>query len=231
MYKVSDWQQLAAREISLAENCETLSTVLNKVALTLGFDRFLCVLSITSSFKSRGLQVFGDFLVENMEMPLPSWIFSQGAIIPGCANGDGMVVWEGAGGCEDSKDEGRFGVACIVIPRFSVTGVVGLVRSEGRICNDEYIDLSCGFKTVAIHAIYKAVSLGGSACVYKEMLLSKKEVQVLRCIADGDTSKQIAKVLHLSVDTVNFHLKRIYKKMGVANKAQAAAYAAIHGLI
>lgn len=238
VYPISEWQQLAGKEISLAEDYEALSSILNRVALTLGFDRFSCVLSTTASFKSRGFQVVGGCFTQASEQTLPDWMLSNGVVIHDCVNDDGMVVWGGSQSYMGGMREGRsykgdenFGVACVVIPRFSVTGIVCLVRATKDICNEEYSDLSRGFKFIAMQAVYKAVTLNDGVHAYKGVSLSSKEIQVLRCIADGDTSKQAAKILYVSVDTVNFHLKRIYRKLGVGNKAQAAAYAAIHGLI
>ena len=44
-------------------------------------------------------------------------------------------------------------------------------------------------------------------------LLTKKEVVVLKYLADGQSYKMIAKNCNNSVETVKFHLKNIYKKL------------------
>jgi DNA-binding CsgD family transcriptional regulator/pimeloyl-ACP methyl ester carboxylesterase len=61
-------------------------------------------------------------------------------------------------------------------------------------------------------------------------LLSLREVQVLRLIALGKSNQQVADELALSHHTVRRHVSNIFDKTGVANRAQATAYAKDHGI-
>jgi DNA-binding NarL/FixJ family response regulator len=61
--------------------------------------------------------------------------------------------------------------------------------------------------------------------------LTAREVEVLRLLAAGRTSREIAEALVLSVRTVDRHLANIYAKIGAANRAEAAAFAVRHGLV
>jgi DNA-binding NarL/FixJ family response regulator len=54
--------------------------------------------------------------------------------------------------------------------------------------------------------------------------LSPREVEVLAYVAQGLTNPQIAGKLHVSENTVRFHLKNIFEKLGVANRTEAAAW-------
>ena len=60
--------------------------------------------------------------------------------------------------------------------------------------------------------------------------LRGREVEVLRLIAAGHSNRAIAQVLFISPNTVLHHVSSIYVKLGVANRAEAAAYAARRGL-
>jgi DNA-binding CsgD family transcriptional regulator len=60
--------------------------------------------------------------------------------------------------------------------------------------------------------------------------LTRREVDVLRLIAAGNTNKEIAASLYLSVPTVQRHAANIYSKIGTRNRAEATAYALRHGL-
>jgi DNA-binding NarL/FixJ family response regulator len=53
--------------------------------------------------------------------------------------------------------------------------------------------------------------------------LSTREQEVLRELAQGKTNREIADALWLSEDTVKSHLRRIYRKLGVATRAEAVA--------
>ncbi len=54
--------------------------------------------------------------------------------------------------------------------------------------------------------------------------LSPREAVVLEYIAQGLTNPQIATRLTVSENTVRFHLKNIFGKLGVANRTEAAAW-------
>lgn len=50
--------------------------------------------------------------------------------------------------------------------------------------------------------------------------LTPKEISVLKCIAEGKINKEIAELLHISVNTVKFHIKNIYQKMETSSKQE-----------
>jgi DNA-binding NarL/FixJ family response regulator len=60
--------------------------------------------------------------------------------------------------------------------------------------------------------------------------LSEKEVAVLVELAKGQTNKQIAGRLWLSEQTVKFHLRNIYRKLGIKSRTEALRYAYEHDL-
>ena len=61
--------------------------------------------------------------------------------------------------------------------------------------------------------------------------LTPREIDVLRLVARGASNQQIAVELHVTVNTVKAHLKRILEKLSVQNRTQAAAYAMRRGLV
>lgn len=60
--------------------------------------------------------------------------------------------------------------------------------------------------------------------------LTSQEMQVLGAIAEGKTNREIAKALYLSEGTVRNYVSSILSKLGVSNRAEAAAYAIQHHL-
>jgi DNA-binding NarL/FixJ family response regulator len=60
--------------------------------------------------------------------------------------------------------------------------------------------------------------------------LTGREVEVLRLIAAGRSNRAIAETLFISPNTVLRHVSNIFAKTGVANRAEAAAYATRKGL-
>jgi two-component system, NarL family, nitrate/nitrite response regulator NarL len=62
-------------------------------------------------------------------------------------------------------------------------------------------------------------------------VLSPREQEVLRLIAEGSSAPEIARQLHLSPSTVKTHLQSLYEKLGVSDRAAAVASAMRAGLL
>lgn len=60
--------------------------------------------------------------------------------------------------------------------------------------------------------------------------LSCREREVLQLVAEGHTTKSIAKILHLSPKTVDSHREHIMEKLGIRNVAGLTKYALREGL-
>jgi HD-GYP domain-containing protein (c-di-GMP phosphodiesterase class II) len=61
--------------------------------------------------------------------------------------------------------------------------------------------------------------------------LTAREVEVLRLVARGRKSKEIAEELHITLKTVGHHIQHIYEKTGASNRVGASLYATEHGLV
>lgn len=60
--------------------------------------------------------------------------------------------------------------------------------------------------------------------------LSKRELEVLRLVVDGNSNQEIADRLVLSVETVKTHMRHIMEKLRVSDRTQAAVKAMREGL-
>jgi DNA-binding CsgD family transcriptional regulator len=60
--------------------------------------------------------------------------------------------------------------------------------------------------------------------------LSRRELEVLRRLAAGETNRQIARRLGLSPHTIERHVANLYRKIGARGRADATAYALRNGL-
>jgi DNA-binding NarL/FixJ family response regulator len=54
--------------------------------------------------------------------------------------------------------------------------------------------------------------------------LTRRELEILRAVAEGHTNARIGRDLWLTEQTVKFHLSKIYRKLGVANRTEASRY-------
>src|SRR5574341_1127610 len=53
--------------------------------------------------------------------------------------------------------------------------------------------------------------------------LTEREAAVLALVAEGKSNAQIAAALNLSENTIKFHLRNLFAKLGVANRTEATA--------
>jgi DNA-binding NarL/FixJ family response regulator len=61
--------------------------------------------------------------------------------------------------------------------------------------------------------------------------LTHSETEIVKCIAEGLTTKQIAMHKHISVHTVMTHRKNIFRKLSVNNASELVMYAIRAGII
>ena len=60
--------------------------------------------------------------------------------------------------------------------------------------------------------------------------LSERELQILQCLAQGDSNKTIANRLDITEATVKVHVKSLLRKIQASNRTQAAIWAVNNGL-
>jgi DNA-binding CsgD family transcriptional regulator len=54
--------------------------------------------------------------------------------------------------------------------------------------------------------------------------LTPRESEALILLAQGLTNRAIAKAMYVSIDTVKTHLRNVYRKLNLRNRAEAVAY-------
>ena len=64
-----------------------------------------------------------------------------------------------------------------------------------------------------------------------QVVPSDREIEILRAIADGHNSKYISDMLFISANTVEFHRKRLFRKLGATNMAELIMKAVERGLL
>jgi DNA-binding CsgD family transcriptional regulator len=55
------------------------------------------------------------------------------------------------------------------------------------------------------------------------ILLTPREIEVLGALGNGMTNKEVARLLAISPHTVKFHIESLFRKLGVASRAEAVA--------
>ena len=78
----------------------------------------------------------------------------------------------------------------------------------------------------AAAALMRSLGAKGRSGPRASELLTRRETEVLRLLAEGLTNREVAERLFISPKTAEHHAGRIYAKLGVRTRAEAAAYAA-----
>lgn len=82
-----------------------------------------------------------------------------------------------------------------------------------------------------LSSLVPVLHLVGRGTKLRSRGLSDKEIEILEWARDGKTAWEIATIRQVSEATVKYHLKSIYSKLGVSNKAQAVGEALCQGII
>lgn len=84
----------------------------------------------------------------------------------------------------------------------------------------------------AIERVHRGESVGviPEHCQDLGATLTEREREVLALLARGATNREIADELYLSYDTIKTHVRKVFTKLGVANRTQAAPVASDYGL-
>lgn len=100
-----------------------------------------------------------------------------------------------------------------------------IVAAIGRAANGESLWSSEGKRQVS------AALAAKRAPSEIDAPLTKREAEVLRQMALGLSNKEIAQALDISYETVKEHVQHILRKLGVADRTQAAVWAVRAGLV
>jgi DNA-binding CsgD family transcriptional regulator len=77
----------------------------------------------------------------------------------------------------------------------------------------------------AAAALMRSLGAKGRAGPRAHELLTRREDEVLRLLADGLSNRELAQRLFISSKTAEHHVSRVYSKLGVSTRAEATAYA------
>ncbi len=212
--------------------------VLDREVRRLGFDYYACGIRHLVPFTRPSIEVIGsypeDWLVHYQAQ---DYARIDPALLHGLRSSD-MVVWDDAlfSECQqfwgEACDNGlRVGATLPLRTTNQSLSVLSVARQGGRISRAESAVMRLHLRCLIEHAVQRLAELGHPMLSQPAITLSQRERQVLQWTADGKSSGEIALILDISINTVNFHLKAILKKFKATSKTLAAAHAAMLGLL
>ncbi|HEX6706157.1 MAG TPA: LuxR family transcriptional regulator [Albitalea sp.] len=125
-----------------------------------------------------------------------------------------------------------FGWAQSSLDALGVGGMLTLARSGGPLTEAELQNNEQRMRwlvSISHLALSRVVSARRAATRMPD--LTAREIEVLKWTADGKSAQEIADILVLSKNTVDFHVKNAVSKLQTANKTAAVVRAAFLGLL
>ncbi len=96
-------------------------------------------------------------------------------------------------------------------------------------------DLGAAVRQTFEHSVYLAGGRTVTAARPRDLEpaadLTRRELEILRLVAEGHSNAGLAKMLWVTEQTVKFHLSNIYRKLNVANRTEASRWAQLNGIL
>jgi two-component system response regulator NreC len=161
-----------------------------------------------------------DVIVMDVVMPDASGIEATPAVLEEAEDAKVLML--------SMQDDPRYvreafavGANGYVLKEAADTEVVDAVREVAQ--GGRYVHPALGARLIAAEAQERAEAEADP--------LSEREREVLRLLALGHTNQEIAKMLYLSVRTVETHRAHIMQKLRLSSRAELVRYALEHNLL
>jgi len=128
-------------------------------------------------------------------------------------------------------------LAVVILSSYSDEAQIEAVRQEGAlgyvVKTVEPVDLAAVLRQALSGQSFAVWGAGDQQGVTtpEATALSEREEVVLGAVARGLSNREIGRQLWISEQTVKFHLRNVYRKLGVSSRTDAARYAYRMGLV
>ena len=233
---VSWWRDFLA-EISTTPNAQCALNMVEGEARELDFDFYSYAVKQGTPFTQPKMEIRGNYPAAWLDRYQSK---NYGATDPTIAIGvsaSTFVVWS-----QDVKEKHpmlfreaeewglKFGATLTIIGLGNTTRMLSFARKDEDIHDAHIAELELRMNCV-LAALTRRLNTLESSGERAPISLSFRETEILKWTADGKSTDEVAIILSISINTVNFHIKNIQKKFGACNKLSAAAQAAAWRLI
>ncbi len=163
-----------------------------------------------------------DLIISDLAMPGANWLEALGQIHTICPEVP-IIIISAVFDREILQKTYDIGVSGYVSKTFSnniIVSAINLVLAGGMYIPSELLDANAKNQTLPIRELIE--DLKKTTASSKEAnVLTPRQTEVLRCMADGLSNKQIAYKLGLSEGTVKIHITLLMRALDVRNRVQA----------
>jgi DNA-binding NarL/FixJ family response regulator len=129
-------------------------------------------------------------------------------------------------------------IAVVILSSYSDEAQIEAAREAGAlgyvVKTVEPVDLAAVLRSAISgesFAVWGAGEPQGATPTVGDAALSEREAAVLEAVARGLSNREIGRQLWISEQTVKFHLRNVYRKLGISSRTEAARYAYRTGLV
>lgn len=233
-----EWFEQVIESIQVAATETEVMYILKGSTLAIGFEKCAYGLRLPAKFSEPEIRMNNNYPIRwAEEYQHNGFVFSDPTVLKGLQSTHPMIwndqlfensqdLWEGARsyGLEHGWSQSYH-------MRGGAAGLLTFVRSHDKLTPEE---LRCRnpyllWLSSIVHT--KMEQLNRQASEASSVTLTERELEILRWTADGKTAVEVGNILNLATDTVNFHLKKITRKLDATNKVAAVAKAVMQRLI
>lgn len=90
---------------------------------------------------------------------------------------------------------------------------------------------SCRVQMILDHILPHLLSAQNDTVACLDVSLTPRECEIMIWVKDGKSTSEIASILRISQDTVKFHMKNVFQKLGATSRSQAISIAIENKLV
>jgi len=126
----------------------------------------------------------------------------------------------------EDYDDRRYHILCRLNKETMTADVISFVNISQK-CSEKFDAISGYLHTHLMSTFVRIMSVREG----ETEKLSEREESVLTWLKHGKTSWEVAKILDITENTVNFHIKNIKRKLNATNRQHAVAIAIAKGIV
>ena len=230
--------QIWCERICKSDTLESLQAIMIEIAKELSYEIILYNIQIANSFEESRFIALGNFPKAWVEQYQKQNYATIDPVLKHCITNETPIYWQDAHDENNPlikdffEDATSFylidGVSQGLRKSSSEVGMITLASKDFKPKSDKTIN---AIQLVQPYIHEQVIRLSEEYKEFKKTLLTKRELECLHHMVQGETSIQIAKALFISESTAVFHIKNIIEKLDAKNRTQAVARAVLIGLV
>lgn len=189
--------------------------------------------SYTGIFKILAEQGGFDLIITDLAMPGANWLDAISKIHKSCPEVP-IIIISAVFDREILQKTYDIGVAGYVsksFPNNLIISAINLVLAGGMYIPPEILRMSMKSTSEQVRSLIKDLNEAKKTAKETGKILTPRQTEVLQCLAEGLSNKQIAYKLGLSEGTVKIHITLLMRTLDVSNRVSAVREATKRGLL